>query len=59
MTPAKRARRTTEHGHSGGGARHGTPRDSELTGSVEDYLKAIYELESHTGPVSSLSRGVP
>lgn len=53
MTPAKRARRAAEHGHSGGGARHGTPRESELTGSVEDYLKAIYELESHTGQAAA------
>ena len=53
MTPAKRARRAGEHGHSGGGARHGAVGNAELTGSVEDYLKAIYELDLHTGQAAA------
>ena len=41
----RRAPRPAERGHSGGGVRHGAPGTGGLTGSVEDYLKAIYELQ--------------
>ncbi len=45
---ARRSTRPAERGHSGGGTRHGTARDAAITGSVEDYLKAIYELQEMT-----------
>ena len=46
---ARKTARPAERGHSGGGARHGAADGERLTGSVEDYLKAIYELEEMTG----------
>ena len=57
MSAARRPRRVTEpaaerradRGHSGGGVRHGATRAATLTGSIEDYLKAIYELERADG----------
>lgn len=55
MTPARRTRRATERGHSGGGARHGAAPDHALTGSVEDYVKAIYELARDGGGPAATS----
>ncbi|MBI2795727.1 MAG: metal-dependent transcriptional regulator [Gemmatimonadetes bacterium] len=49
MSPSRRTRRATGRGHSGGGARHGTAAGQALTGSVEDYVKAIYELAGASG----------
>ena len=61
MSAARRPRRVAgptterpvERGHSGGGARHGATRDAGLTGSTEDYLKAIYELERTDGEAAT------
>ena len=44
MSPRRPDRPSAERGHSGGGDRYGAGAGERLTGSVEDYLKAIYEL---------------
>ncbi len=44
----RKTSRPAERGHSGGGDRYGAEAGEPLTGSVEDYLKAIYELEEMT-----------